>query len=93
MIVISLQARADLREIHGYIARENAAAADRELARIAEALSLLSAGSVDGREVVLRDGRRVRVWLVASYRLYYRRTGKRLQVVRVYHQARRPMER
>jgi len=92
-IVLSPQAKADLHEVRTYIARDNPAAARREIGRIKEALKMLAGGGVEGREVVLENGARVHVWLVSSYRIYYRRAGKVLQVVRVYHQARRPIER
>jgi len=91
--VVSPQAQEDLREVHRYIARDNPAAARREIARIKEAIKTLADGGVDGREVFLESGERVRLWLVSSYRVYYRRLGKVLQVIRVYHQARRPIER
>jgi toxin ParE1/3/4 len=92
-IVVSPQAQEDLREVRRYIARDNPAAARREIARIKEAIKTLADGGVDGREVCLESGERVRLWLVSSYRLYYRRLGKVLQVIRVYHQARHPIER
>lgn len=92
-VVFSPQARADLIEIRKYIARENVAAAKREVAKIRESIKLLAAGGVEGREVVLKSGEQVRLWLVSSYRLYYRRKGKELQILRVYHQARKPIER
>jgi hypothetical protein len=49
--------------------------------------------AVTGREVLLRDGRWVKTWPVPPYRIYYRVSGQELQVIRVYHQARRPIER
>lgn len=92
-IVLSPQAQADLREVRAYIARDNPAAAKREVARIKEAIKVLAGGRIDGREVVLESGERVRLWLVSSYRLYYRRLDDVLQILRVYHHARRPIER
>lgn len=49
--------------------------------------------SVEGREVRLRDGRQVHTWPVPPYRIYYRQSADVFEVVRVYHQARRPIER
>jgi plasmid stabilization system protein ParE len=92
-IVVSPQAQADLREVRRYIARDNPAAARREIARIKAAIKMLAGGGVDGREVCLESGERVHLWLVSSYRLYYRRLGKVFQVIRVYHHARSPIER
>ena len=92
-IVVAPKAKEDLREAYGYIARDTREAADRVLARIVEVIGMLASGGVEGREVTLRDGRRVQTWPVPPYRIYYRKTGEVFQVVRVYHQARRPIER
>jgi plasmid stabilization system protein ParE len=91
-IVISAEAKADLFEIRQYIARDNPVAAKREILRIKQAIQLLATGTVEGRRVILRSGLEVNLWLVSSYRLYYRRIDKQLQVLHVYHQARRPIE-
>ena len=92
-IVVAPKAREDLREAYEYIAGETLEAADRVLARIVEVIGMLASGAVEGREVTLRDGRRVQTWPVPPYRIYYRMRGEIFQVVRVYHQARRPIER
>jgi plasmid stabilization system protein ParE len=92
-IVAAPQARADLGDAYESIARDNRDAADRLLARLVEVIGLLATGAFTGREVVLRDGRRVRAWPVPPYRIYYRQQGDLFEVVRVYHQARRPIER
>lgn len=91
-IVLSPQAQADLREVRSYIARENPTAARREIARIKAAVRLIASGRIEGREVILEGGQRLHVWLISSYRVYYRRMDAVLQVVRVYHQARRSIE-
>ena len=91
-IAVSPQAREDLRRAYQQIARDNRAAAGRMLARIVEIIGLLASGNVDGPEVTLRDGRRVSTWPVPPYRIYYRKTSDQFQIVRVYHQARRPIE-
>lgn len=54
---------------------------------------MLGSGLVTGAEVTLRDVRRVHCWSMAPFRIYYRVVGDELQVVRIYHQARRPIER
>jgi len=46
-IVVSPQAQADLREVRSYIARDNPAAARREVARIKEAIKMHAGGRVD----------------------------------------------
>ncbi|MFQ5990405.1 MAG: type II toxin-antitoxin system RelE/ParE family toxin [Candidatus Methylomirabilales bacterium] len=92
-IVVSPQAQEDLRQAYQQIAQDNREAADRVLARIVEVIGMLASGVVEGREVYLRDGRRVYTWPVPPYRVYYRKSGDVFQIVRVYHQARRPIER
>lgn len=92
-IVVSPKARDDLREAFDYIQRDNPEAADRMLARIVEVIGMLATGIVQGREVVLRNGKRVNTWPVPPFRIYYRKSEHELQVIRVYHQARRPIER
>jgi toxin ParE1/3/4 len=92
-IVVAPQAREDLRETYDYIAKDNPNAASRVLAHIVEVIGMLASESVTGREVRLKDGRRVKTWPVPPYRIYYRVRGQELQVIRVYHQARRPIER
>jgi len=92
-IVVAPKARDDLREAYEYIQEENPGAADRVLAHIVEVIGMLASGVMQGREVILRDGRKVHTWPVPPYRIYYRIREQNLQVVRVYHQARRPIER
>ncbi len=75
-IVVAPKAQQDLRGAYEYIAGDNPEAADRVLARIVEAIGMLAAGAVGGRDVVLRDGRRVQTWPVPPYRIYYRRSGE-----------------
>jgi len=92
-IVVAPQAREDLREAYDYICKNNPNAAGRVLAHIVEIIGMLASESVAGRDVVLKDGRRVKTWPVPPYRIYYRVFGRELQVIRVYHQARCPIER
>ena len=92
-IVVSKQAKADLLEIRQYIARDNQVAAKSEIVRIKAAIELLATDKADGRTVFLANGETARIWLVSSYRLYYRRIANELHVLRVYHQARKPIER
>ena len=92
-IVVASQAREDLREAYDYIRKDNPNAAPWVLAHIVEVIGMLVSEAVTGRDVLLRDGRRVKTWPVPPYRIYYRVKGQELQVIRVYHQARRPIER
>lgn len=92
-IVVAPKAREDLRQALEYIKQDNPEAARRALGRLLEVIGMLASGAVEGREVALRDGRRVHTWPVPPYRIYYRKGAKEFHVVRVYHQARRPIER
>lgn len=92
-IIVAPQAREDLEHAYQRIAQDDPEAADRMLARIVEVIGLLASGRVEGREVRLRGGRQVHTWPVPPYRIYYRQSADVFQLVRVYHQARRPIER
>lgn len=92
-VVVSKQAKTDLLEIRRFIARADRAAAKREIAQIRLAIGVLATDNADGRNVVLSTGDSARIWLVSSYRIYYRRQNGELQILRIYHQARRPIER
>lgn len=88
-IVISEEAKADLIDIRNYIAQDDRDAAKREVARIKAAIALLATNKADGRRLQLSTGQSVRIWLVSSYRLYYRRTDTELHILHVHHHARR----
>jgi plasmid stabilization system protein ParE len=91
-IVFAPLAARDLKEAYDFIARDNPEAADRVLAEISETIGLLASRVVRGRPVTLRSGERIRTWSHPPYRLYYRIFREVLQVVRIYHQARKPLE-
>ncbi len=91
-IVISPEARSDLDEADQFIARDNPEAADRMLERVVEVVGLLALGLMQGHEARLRSGRKVQVWPVPPYRIYYSVRAEDFEVVRVYHQTRRPIE-
>jgi plasmid stabilization system protein ParE len=91
-IVIAPLAAQDLQEAYDFIAKDNRCAADEVLIHITEVLGLLASGRVRGREVKLKAGPKVRTWSVPPYRVYYRILRGELQVIRLYHQSRRPIE-
>ena len=91
-IVIAPLAAQDLGEAYAHISKDSSEAADRVIASISETLGLLASGTVRGREVLLRSGERLLSWSHPPYRIYYRLLSAELQVVRVYHQARKPIE-
>ena len=80
-------------EAYNSVGGNDVEAADRLLARVIEIIGLLATKAFVGREVVLRDGRRVRTWPIPPYRVYYRERADVFEVVRVYHRARRTIER
>jgi len=92
-VILAPLAAADLAEAHEFFRSYSSAAADRFLLQFSEALGVLSLAPRAGVVVRLRDGRRVHSWPIPPYRVYYRVKADELQVVRIYHQARRPIER
>lgn len=91
-IVVAPEAARDLRDAFEFIAKDSVAAADQLLIRMTQTFGLLASNPAVGRDVKLKDGRRVRGWLLRPYRIYYRTRHDSLQILRVYHQARRPIE-
>ncbi|MBN2576782.1 MAG: type II toxin-antitoxin system RelE/ParE family toxin [Deltaproteobacteria bacterium] len=53
----------------------------------------LARGEFDGPEQRLKIGLVVRSWPLPPYRLFYRRRDGVLEVMRIYHHARRPITR
>lgn len=92
-VIVSPKAERDLKEAFEYIAQDSPAAANRLLVRFEEIMEMLASGLVRGSEVTLKDGRRVEAWSMPPYRIYFRRREDALEVLRVYHQAQRPIER
>jgi toxin ParE1/3/4 len=91
-IFLTRIAQHDLTEIHEFIAADNPSAARRIIEHLFAVIGQLDNGELKGPEVRLSDGRRVRRWSVPPYRIYYRRSTRRTVIVRVFHQARRPLE-
>ena len=72
--------------------RNPTAAADLD-ADISRCVERLAGGEFDGPLSRLRSGALVRSWAVPPFRIYYQRHPDELLIVRVYHQARRPITR
>jgi len=53
----------------------------------------LAKAEFEGPELRMKTGLVVRSWPLPPYRVYYRRRDGVLEVLRVYHQARRPITR
>ncbi len=92
-VVFSPLAASDLRDAWAFVAQESTPAANRLLAEFTEILGMLADRRFQGPTTTLTDGRRVKSWPVPPYRIYYRILGEEMQVVRLYHQARKPIER
>ncbi len=90
-IVYSPQAIEDLETYVGYVARSNPDAAARLAQRVLKVIDRLADGAFEGPERQLRSGERVRSLPVYPLRIYYRRDADMLSVLRIYHEARRPI--
>lgn len=90
-LVFAPEALDDLEAAVGYIAQRNPQAAGRFGEAVFATIDRLEAREFDGPEQRLRSGAAVRSWPVPPLRIYYQRDGERLVVLRVYHQARRPI--
>lgn len=87
------QAEADLRDTLQYIGERNPRAAKKLGERVLAVIEMLAARELDGQEQRLTTGEVVHSWPVPPFRIYYRREGDELQVLRIYHHARRPITR
>jgi plasmid stabilization system protein ParE len=87
------EAVADIVEAVSYLNERNAAAAASLDAEIARCIKRLAAQEFDGPVSRLRSGALVQSWAVSPFRIYYQRHPDELLIVRVYHQARRPIAR
>lgn len=92
-VIITADAEEDLADIHTFIAPGSPTVAEQVLDRLVATFQLLADGALRGPEVRFKNGQRVRRWSVPPYRIYYRRTTTQTVIIRVYHQARRPIER
>jgi plasmid stabilization system protein ParE len=90
-IVITPRAFDDLAAAAGYVARDNPGAAGRIVDRVFKVIDLLAEGGLDGPLTKLSSGVEVRSWPVQPLRIYYQRESDTLRVLRIYHQARRPL--
>ena len=91
-LVVAPEAFDDLASAAGYIAQHNPSAAARLVDRVLEVLDLLAEGALDGPRRTLSSGLEVRSWPVPPLRIFYRREPDALVVLRIYHQARRPLD-
>ncbi len=87
------QAANDFRAAVEYLTQRNPAAAVALADRLFAVIDQLAAGDFDGPERTLTTGERVRSFAVPPVRLYYRREGDALWILRIYDQRQEPIER
>lgn len=87
------EAIADIVEAISYLNQRNPTAAANLDAEITQCVERLAAQEFDGPVSRLRSGAVVRSWAVPPFRIYYQRHPDELLILRVYHQARRPITR
>ena len=87
------EAIADIVDAITYLNERNPTAAAKLDAEIARCVECLAGGEFEGPVSRLRSGAVVRSWSVPPFRVYYQRHRDELLIVRVYHQARRPITR
>lgn len=91
--VITEPAQEDLDGVLGYLVVRNADAALALLDDVEESVSLLAQGLLEGREVTLSTGERVRRFVVRALVIYDRRDADALRVLHVRDARREPLER
>jgi plasmid stabilization system protein ParE len=87
------RALAELEAWIEHIRKDNSAAAAAFAAKVFTTIQMLANKDFEGAESVLRTGQRVRSWPIPPMRIYYQRQDDELRVLRIYHQARRPIAR
>ena len=85
------EAIADIVQAITYLNERNPTAAANLDAEIAHCIARLADHEFEGPVSRLRSGAIVRSWGVPPFRIYYQRHSDELLIVRVYHQARRPI--
>ena len=81
-------ARADLRSLHAYIARDSRLHAKRMVDRVKRSVERLRRFPESGESVPEWDRPEVREVVVASYRVIYRWRGQVVEILSVIHAAR-----
>jgi len=87
------EAIADILDAITYLVERSPGAAANLDADIAACVERLASRQFDGPVSRLRSGIVVQSWAVPPFRIYYQRHPDELLIVRVYHQARRPITR
>jgi plasmid stabilization system protein ParE len=92
-IVFAPEAEQDLLAAQDFLGERNPNAAAQLFGNVTALVRRLADGDFEGPEPRLRSGEIVRSWPVSPYRLYYQRSVEEIRVVRLHHQARRPIAR
>ena len=92
-VVFAPEAEKDLLEALEFLGSRNPAVAGQLYGNVSKLVSRLAEGDFEGPQHRLRSGAIVRSWPVSPYRIYYQRGENMFLVVRIYHQARRPITR
>lgn len=87
------EAVADIVEAITFLNERNPTAAAKLDADIARCIERLANREFEGPVSRLRSDAVVRSWGVPPFRIYYQRQSDELLILRVYHQARRPITR
>ena len=87
------EAIVDIVEAISYLNERNPTAAAKLDEDITRCIERLADREFEGPVSRLRSGAVVRSWSVPPFRIYYQRHPDELLIVRVYHQARRPITR
>jgi plasmid stabilization system protein ParE len=87
------EAVADIVDAITYLRERSPSAAQKLDAEIERCIGRLADREFEGPVSRLRSGVVVRSWSVPPFRIYYQRHTEEILVVRVYHQARRPIVR
>ena len=92
-ITYTEEAIADVVDAIRYLNERNPTAAAKLDDDFSRCIERLAGAEFDGPVSRLRSGTLVRSWAVLPFRIYYQRNPDELLIVRVYHQARRPLTR
>jgi toxin ParE1/3/4 len=87
-VIWTQTARRDLRSIRGYVAMDNAAAADRLARSFLEATSRLADYPELGRRLPQFESREIRQLVVGNYLIPYENSSTGVRILRVRHGAR-----
>jgi plasmid stabilization system protein ParE len=92
-VIFAPEAEQDLLTAMEFLRSRNPAVAAQLYSNITALVGRLADGDFEGPQHRLRSGAIVRSWPVPPYRIYYQRGENMLRIVRIYHQARRPITR